>query len=57
MPLISVLGRQRQVGLCKFEAGLVYEACSRQTDRAVEQGNLVSKKKKKSKGKRLRGES
>ena len=57
MPLISVLGRQRQVGLCKFEAGLVYEACSRQTDRAVEQGNLVSKKKKKRKGKRLRGES
>ena len=29
MPLIPALGRQRQMDLCEFEAGLVYRASSR----------------------------
>ena len=49
-PLISALGRQKQVGLCEFEAGLVYKMSSR-TARAT-QRNLVLRKKKKKKKKR-----
>ena len=48
-PLISALGRQKQVGLCEFEAGLVYKMSSR-TARAT-QRNLVLRKKKKKKKK------
>ena len=42
MPLIPALGSQRQVGLCKFGASLVYGVSSR-TARIVIQRNTVSK--------------
>ena len=42
MPLIPVLGRQRQVGHCEFEASLVYRTSSR-TVQAILQRNPVSK--------------
>ena len=42
VPLITELGRQRQVDLCEFETSLVYRARSR-TARAVTQRNPVSK--------------
>jgi hypothetical protein len=53
MPVILALGRQRQVGLCKFQASLVYRASFR-TARAT-QGRLytLTKKKKKSRKKRF----
>ena len=35
MPLISVLGRQRQADLCEFEASVFYRATSR-TARAIQ---------------------
>jgi hypothetical protein len=44
-PLISALGRQRQVDLCEFKASLVYRMNSR-TARAT-QRNPVSKNKTK----------
>ena len=44
MPLIPALGRQRQVGLCEFEASLVYIVSSR-TVKAVTQRKPVLKKK------------
>ena len=43
MPLIPALRKQRQMGLCEFEASLVYRASSR-TVRAT-QRNPVSKNK------------
>ena len=44
--LIPALRRQRQVGLCKFKASLVYKVSSR-TARAVTQRNPIKTKKKK----------
>ena len=44
MPLITALGRQRQVDLCKIKDSLVYIGSSRLA-RGI-QRNLVSKKKK-----------
>ena len=43
MPLIPAIRRQRQVGLCEFEASLVYRVSSR-TDSIVT-GNPVSRNK------------
>jgi hypothetical protein len=42
-PLISVLKRQRQVGLCEFEANLVYIASSR-TEAYIERPCLKTNK-------------
>jgi hypothetical protein len=44
MPLILELGRQKQKGLCEFEASLVYRASSR-TARARERNLLLKKQK------------
>ena len=43
MPLVSALGRQRQVDLCEFKASLVYRLSSRTT--RVTQKNPVLKNK------------
>jgi hypothetical protein len=45
MPSIPVLGRQKLVDLCEFEASLVYRVSSR-TASAVTQRNPASKKQK-----------
>ena len=48
--MIPALGRQRQVDLCEFKAGLVYRVSSR-TVRAVIQRNPVLKNQKQMKTK------
>jgi hypothetical protein len=45
MPLIPAFGRQRQAGLCEFEASLVYRASSRTSEPT--QRNPVSRNKTK----------
>ena len=45
MPLISVLGRQKQVYLCEFRASLVYRVSFR-TARVITQRNSVLKNQK-----------
>lgn len=43
-PLISALGRQRQVNLCEFEASLVYRASSRIGFKATQRNPMLEKK-------------
>jgi hypothetical protein len=43
IPLIPALGRERQVGLCEFEASVVYKVSFRLA-RAVNQRNSVWKR-------------
>ena len=51
MPLIPVLRKQRQMGLCEFKAILVYNVSSR-TAMDVIQRNPVSKNKRRKKRKK-----
>ena len=44
MPLIPALGRQRQVGICEFEASLVYRVSSR-ASKATQGNNVIENKK------------
>ena len=46
MPLIPVLGRQRQVDLCEFMANLVYRASSRTGSKATEKPCLTKQTNK-----------
>jgi hypothetical protein len=51
MPLVTALGRQRQVGLCEFEASLVYKTSLRQPGLATlknpgDRGEIYKCKKK-----------
>ena len=48
MPVISVLGRQRQAGLCEFKASLVYRSSSR-TVRATQRDPVLKHQKAKCK--------
>ena len=50
MPLIPAFGKQRQAGVCEFEAILFYKGSSR-TARAVIQKDPISKAKRPKKGK------
>jgi hypothetical protein len=44
IPLIPALGRQRQVGVCEFEASLVYRVSSR-ASKATQGNNVIENKK------------
>ena len=44
MPLISALGRQRQMDFCEFEASLVYKVSAR-TARATQRETLTLNEK------------
>ena len=46
MPLIVVLGRQRQVGLCEFEVGLVYISKFQDSQDCIERPCLKNKPKR-----------
>ena len=49
MPLISILGRQRQVDLCEFETSLTYKVSEFQGSQGYT-GKSCPKKKKKGAG-------
>jgi hypothetical protein len=47
MPLIPALRRQRQVGICDFQANLIHKASSRTAMALLHRETLSQKKKKK----------
>ena len=53
MPLISALGRQRQVDLWEFEASLIYRMGSRTGSKATEKPCFKKSKQKRKKGVRV----